>query len=94
MLAGSGPSLVYNGEKLKNRGDMPLISCLHNFHFFEDRDIKVDFYVTLDAGPITITEVSEGGKHDADWYWERTKDCTLVAFIGTHPDLIVTGKLQ
>lgn len=88
ILAGSGPSLAYNGELLKNKGCAVLVSALHNFHYFEDRDIEVDYYVTLDAGPITVTEVSEGGQHDAAWYWERSKGKTLVAYAGTHPDLL------
>jgi hypothetical protein len=88
IIAGSGPSLKKNGHLLKNRGDIPLISCLHNFHFFEDQDIKVDFYVTLDAGPITVEEVYEGGKNTPEWYWERTKGKILFAYIGTHPDLL------
>lgn len=88
IVAGAGPSLKYNGHLLKNRGEIPLVSCLHNFHFFEDQDIKVDYYVTLDAGEITIEEVSEGGKNTPEWYWERSKDCTLLAYIGTSPRLI------
>lgn len=88
IIAGAGPSLKFNGHLLKERGDIPLISCLHNFHFFEDRDIKVDYYVTLDAGDVTIGEVSEGGEHEPQWYWDRTKDKTLIAYIGTNPTLL------
>lgn len=88
ILAGSGPSLAYNGMELKNKGCAVLVSALHNFHFFEDRDIDVDFYCTLDAGPVTITEVAEGGEHPPEWYWERSKGKKLVAYIGTHPDLL------
>jgi hypothetical protein len=88
VIAGSGPSLTYNGQQLKNRGPALLISCLHNFHFFEDNDVAVDYYVTLDAGPVTIEEVSEGGTKTADEYWERTKDKILIAYVGTHPDLL------
>lgn len=87
IIAGSGPSLVYNGEMLKDRGDVALISCLHNFHYFEDRDIPVDYYVSLDAGSVVLEEIAEGGKHDSEWYWERTKDKTLIAYVSSHPDL-------
>ena len=87
ILAGSGPSLAYNGELLKDRQDMPLISCLHNFHYFEDRDIEVDYYVSLDAGPVVLEEISEGGQHDEEWYWERTADKTLIAYISSDPEL-------
>ena len=43
--------------------------------------------MTLDSGSIVIDEVTEGGTHDDDWYWERTKDKKLLAFIGTDPKL-------
>lgn len=88
ILAGSGPSLKKNGHLLKDRGEIPLVSCLHNFHFFEDRDVHVDFYVSLDAGILTSEEVYEGGKNAPDWYWERTKNKKLLCYIGTHPDLL------
>lgn len=89
IIAGSGPSLARNGAELKDKSpDMPLISCLHNFHFFEDRGVKVDFYVTLDAGEVTIEEVSEGGAKTADEYWALTKDRTLIAYTGTSPRLL------
>lgn len=89
IVAGSGPSLRQNALELYTKNpDIPLVSCLHNFHFFEDHGIKVDFYVTLDAGPVTIEEVSEGGKKSPDAYWEMTKGKTLIAHIATHPDLI------
>ena len=88
VIAGSGPSLKHNAHLLKDRNKiMKVVSCLHNFHYFEDRDIDVDFYVTLDSGPIVISEVSAGGSHDEDWYWERSKDKKLLAFIGTDPKL-------
>ncbi len=88
IIAGSGPSLAYNGHLLKDRGDIPLVSCLHNFHFFEDRDVDVDYYVSLDAGPVTVEEVSEGGQKTEEEYWELTEKRTLLAWIGTHPTLL------
>lgn len=88
ILAGSGPSLKYNVHLLKERNGVPLISCLHNFHFLEDHDAAPEYYVTLDAGPVTVEEVTEGGSQPEEWYWERTKDRTLIAFIGTHPSLL------
>ena len=87
IIAGSGPSLKVNAAELKARGDIPLISCLHNFHYFEDLGLAPEYYVTLDAGPVTIEEVTEGGDPDKD-YWSITKERTLLAFIGTHPDLL------
>lgn len=88
IVAGSGPSLAVNGEKLRDRGGIPLVSCLHNFHFFEDRGITPDYYVSLDAGPVVLEEIAEGGKLSPDEYWERTTNKTLLAYIGSHPDLI------
>jgi hypothetical protein len=88
IIAGAGPSLKVNAALLKNRGGMPLISCLHNFHYLEDLGCPADYYVTLDAGEITIAEVSEGGKRSEDEYWALTKDRKLLAFIGTHPRLL------
>jgi hypothetical protein len=54
----------------------------------EDMGAHPDFYVSLDAGPVTIEEVSEGGSKSAEEYWAITKDRTLLAYIGTHPDLL------
>jgi hypothetical protein len=88
IIAGSGPSLKYNIDDLKDRKGIPLISCLHNFHYFEDRGIDVDFYVSLDAGHLPIEEVSEGGEKTEAEYWELTKGKKLLAFIGTHPELL------
>ena len=72
------------------RGDIKIVSCLHNFGMFEDMDVMGpdDFYLNLDAGEITIKEVYEGSKHDEEWCWERTKDRTLLAFTSSHPELI------
>lgn len=87
IIVGSGPSLGYNGAQLKNRGDILAISCLHNYHLFEDQDIHIDYYVSLDAGPVVMEEVSEGGKKTAEEYWASTKNKKLCAFIGTDPKL-------
>jgi len=88
IIAGAGPSLKHNAHELKNRGDIKLVSCLHNFHFLEDSESPADFYVTLDAGDVTIEEVSEGGARTPDEYWALTKDRKLLAYIGTSPRLI------
>lgn len=87
IIAGSGPSLKVNAHQLKNRGDIPLISCLHNFHFMEDLGAAPEYYVSLDAGPVVIEEISEGGSKSADEYWAMTKDRTLIAYIGSDPQL-------
>lgn len=88
IIVGSGPSLKHNAEGLLKKGDIPVISCLHNFHFLEDTGVQTDFYVTLDAGPVVIEEVSEGGKRTPEEYWELTKNRKLIAFIGTDPKLL------
>ena len=36
---------AHNVQDLKERGGIPLVSCLHNFNFFEDNDIDVDYYI-------------------------------------------------
>lgn len=102
VLAGSGSSLKknwadlrYRDEKSLGRQGIKMVSCLHNFGFMEDRDLMGpdDYYVTLDAGEITLSEVTEGGTdHDKDWYWERTKDRTLIAYTAAYPELIRRWK--
>jgi hypothetical protein len=89
IVAGSGPSLALNIGKLKDRPKhINLISCLHNFHAMEDNNAEVDYYVSLDAGPVTIEEVSEGGSKTESEYWSITAKRKLIAFIGTDPELI------
>lgn len=88
IIVGSGPSLKHNAHELLKKTGIPIISCLHNFHFLEDLGVEVDYYVTLDAGPVVIEEVSEGGKKTPDEYWELTRNKKLVAFIGTDPKLL------
>lgn len=88
IVAGAGPSLKFNVDELKDRKGIALLSCLHNYQFLEDRGIEPDYYVTLDAGSLTIDEVSEGGSKTADEYFASTKGKKLLAFIGTHPELI------
>jgi hypothetical protein len=89
IIAGAGPSLRKNVQYLKDRPEsVCLVSCLHNFHYMEDNGARPDYYVSLDAGPITIEEVSEGGGKNPDEYWDMTKDRTLIAYIGSDPILI------
>lgn len=93
IIAGSGPSLNNSVEVLKkHKSNIPLISCLHNFHFFVDNEIKVDYFVSLDAGEVTIEEISEGGKLSHEEYVEKTKDFTLLCYIGTSPRLLEQWK--
>lgn len=95
VVAGSGPHLKQNAHLLKNKPDcIKVVSALHNYAYLEDLGIKVDYYMTLDAGPVVIPEVYESGSVkradgtiDEDHYWATTKHNTLVAFIGTDPAL-------
>mgnify|MGYP001570714341 CR=1 FL=1 len=88
VIAGAGPSLKNNAHELKKRKDVTLVSCLHNFHFLEDIECPADYYVTLDAGEVTIEEVYEGGSKKEDEYWSITKDRKLLAYVGTSPNLL------
>jgi len=87
VIIGSGPHLKRNAHLLKDAKGMVIISCLHNFHFLEDLGVNVDYYVTLDAGPITVEEVTEGGDPFKD-YWKLTESKTLLAYAATHPSLL------
>jgi hypothetical protein len=89
IVVGSGPSLKENAAGLKDKPPgIPVLSCLHNFHFLEDLGVGADFYVSLDAGPVTLEEVSEGGSKSPDEYWEMTRGKTLIAYVGSHPELL------
>jgi len=88
ILVGSGPSLKGNAHVLKENKGIPVVSCLHNFHFLEDLGVGADYYVTLDAGEVTIEEVSEGGSKTPEEYWAITKGRKLLAYIGTSPKLL------
>lgn len=71
------------------RKGIPIVSALHNFGLFELHDIMTenDYYVTLDAGQVTLPEMTEGGQgqRPEEWFWERTKDRTLITTIyGNH----------
>lgn len=88
IIVGSGPSLKFNAPELKNRGDISVVSCLHNFHYLEDIECPADYYVSLDAGDVTIEEVYEGGSKSEDEYWALTKNRKLLCYIGTSPRLL------
>lgn len=92
IVVGSGPSLKNNIDKLKKANGIPIISCLHNFQYMVDNGIKVDYYVSLDAGEVVVEEISEGGKKTHEEYLEHTKDSELIAFVGSHPTLFDAWK--
>ncbi len=88
VCAGSGPSLKKNAMLLKNRDQVGLVSCLHNFGYLEDLECPADYYVTLDSQDITIEETLQGGKKNEAHYWSLTKDRTLVACLVANPKLL------
>lgn len=93
IVAGSGPSLKKNAPLLINKPDkIGLVSCLHNFAYFTDLGLKCDGYLNLDAGDITIPEMSQGGKHPEQYYWDATKDNTLLAVTVSKPELVDRWK--
>jgi hypothetical protein len=93
IVAGAGPSLGVNIDVLAEAShSTPVISVLHNFHYMVDHGVNVDYFVSLDAGDVTIPEISEGGSHNHEYYLDATKDKTLIAFIGSHPKLLDSWK--
>lgn len=92
IVIGSGPSLKLTLDDLRANAKMrtPLltISCLHNFGYFQDEGIAVDYYLTLDAGAIVEKDVFEGRKEAPEFYWERSKGKTLLAYAATSPKLL------
>jgi hypothetical protein len=87
IVVGSGPSLKKNVKELARAKavGIPIISCLHNFHFLEDNGAAADFYVNLDAGDVTFSEISEGGQRTEAEYLELSKGRHLLSFIGASP---------
>lgn len=93
LYDGDGKLVYRDGEivpvlNLRDTKGIPIISCLHNFHYLEDNGVKVDYYVSLDAGDITLDELSQGGKRSEEEYYALTKDKTLCCFIGTSSKLL------
>ena len=93
IVAGSGPSLKKNAALLAKRpSEIGLVSCLHNFAYFTDLGIQADGYTNLDSGDITVPEMSQGGKHPPEYYWDATKDATLIAALVSKPELLDRWK--
>ena len=103
IVVGSGPSLgnslndtPHESGKprlsLKDTKGIMVVSCLHNYQYMVDNNIKVDYYVSLDAGAVVIDEISEGGKLTHEEYVESTRDKKLIAFVGSNPRLFDNWK--
>lgn len=92
IVIGSGPSLKDALPSLKKNAamDHPLltVSCLHNFGLFEDEGVKVDYYVSIDAGEIVIKDIQESRNKTIEQYWEASVGKKLIASPMSHPDLI------
>jgi hypothetical protein len=91
IIIGSGPSLkdALKGLRMNQELKNPLltISCLHNFGLFQDEGIKIDYYLSLDAGSIVMKDISEGRKESPEYYWEKSKDAKLLAYAASDPKL-------
>ena len=93
LCMGSGPSLQKNIQTYaEHKRDITAVSCLHNYAFLEDNGCHADYYVNLDAGEITVPELSQGGVQGEKHYWESTKDKTLIATILSYPELLKRWK--
>lgn len=93
LCVASGPSIKKNFQHIKKVPEkIPVISCLHSFHKFVDTQTRCNAFVTLDAGDIVLKELSEGGEKPSQYYWDATKDYTLVSGLVTPPELIRRWK--
>lgn len=92
ICVGSGPSLANNIQDLRAVKGIPIVSCLHNYHYMVDNEVPVKYFVTLDAGDVTLEEISEGGQKSHQEYLDSTKDKTLLAYIGSSPKLLAQWK--
>lgn len=88
ICVGAGPSLKKNIHVLASEGkDVCKVACLHTLAFLEDNGASADYYVNLDAGEITVSELYQGGKKDPEHYWELSKNRTLITATVGHPEL-------
>lgn len=92
IVVGSGPSLANNIDELAKVRGIPILSCLHNFHYMVDHGVDVKYFVTLDAGAVVLEEMFEGGQKTPQEYIEASKDYTLLAYVGTDPRLFDQWK--
>ena len=96
IIAGSGSSLKKNAHLLVEAQKMGIgiVSCLHNFGFLVDLGVKPDdvYFLSLDAGDIVVPEMAEGGKENLEFYSEKSKDYTLLSYVGSPPKLFDTWK--
>lgn len=91
IVIGSGPSLKTCLPDLKRNkallNPVKSISCLHNFGILEDENCHADYYLSLDSGGVVIDDVTEARNKDGNFYWDATKDKTLIAYAASDPRL-------
>jgi hypothetical protein len=96
IIAGSGPSLKKNVDVLAKEcpKEIPIVSCLHNFGFFIDKQVPCDYFVTLDAGDVVVPEMYEGGGSASDRlkYQKASESKTLIAGLVSPPELLRNWK--
>lgn len=92
----SGPSLKQSIDALRRNQvqehPITVISALHNYAMMKDYGIKVDYYVSLDAGDVVIDDMTEFGTKDKDYYWKLTEEDKLLAYVASPPALFDKWK--
>jgi len=91
----SGPSLRYSLDALKENSEQehPIltVSTLHNYALMKDLGIKIDYYLSLDAGEIVLKDALEFGKNGTD-YWAQSTEDNLLAAAFSPPSLFEKWK--
>jgi hypothetical protein len=89
IILGAGPSLKYSLDALRENQTLakpiPTVSCLHNLAYLKNEGIKVDYYVSLDAGEVVLDDAIEG--QEKKDYWSQTAGDVLVANVTSNPKL-------
>lgn len=92
----SGPSLKESLPALRDNQNSEhpviVISTLHNYALLKDEGIKVDYYLSLDAGDIVIDDTTEFGTKDKEYYWNLTSEDKLIAYVASPPTLFDKWK--
>jgi hypothetical protein len=91
IVVGSGPSLSNNIEALKTVTDIPIVSCLHNYHYMEDHGIKVDYYVSLDAGDVVVEKFLKEVRNRMKSIWNPQKTKPLLPLLAQARSFLKPG---
>lgn len=76
----------------KGNPGIMVLSALHNFAYLTDLGVKVDYWVSLDAGEVVIDEMADGGTKDMEFYREASKNQKLLCYVATNPRLFDNWK--